>query len=595
MANNAKPDVPDARPLVFERTGADKATIEFQPESSLSASVVSLRIHFADGTNTVVAVKTDAVDLQQRVPMPRPGRVNARQGDDLQGLVNRAGTVVLGDGEYRLTGPLLIDKPTRIEVAQNARPVLVFSPGQTLDWTSAIKIRSGGVSLSGFAIKFSGPIPWSMDVAYGPAVIATTDNRDSGFNHDTPLWGITLEKLTIHGPPVPRKSDPKQPPDAIKLARILNAKLGRIEGCIFKGGTLQLAGGPWVIRQNRHDGPLAGSYAWDAFAIMRPQDVAVESNRIEPTASSGKLWRFLNLTQHGVNIRVAGNLVRNVGPRDDDTIADMNANEIFLTESYRIKFEGEPAQVSADGRVLRLPLTLAQPPQPGDQLAILTGQNAGKYHTVTQPLGNGQIVVEPPLDTKDRGLNPPAVSLATGFRGMVIDRNSIDATGSKTAFNIVLAGNHFGTVVSGNTLTGGGESLRVTSFPTESPNIWGWSHAPMFGLRIVDNTVSGAAKPGRVAVDYNQTIKTSRGRCYFAADIKTNTFGTTAEGVALQMGDPGINEPGSLRLSVDGNKSPEPQATVKVVSATVNGRSLADTMLPVNIPAEKSAGASVRR
>lgn len=595
LPDNAKPDVPDARPMVYDRTGPDKATLEFLPESSLSDSILSLRIHFTDGSNSLVTVKPEPLDLQQRVPALRPGRVNARQGEDLQGLVNRAGTVVLGDGEYRLTRPLLIDKPTRIEAAPNARPLLVFSPGETQDWTAAIKIRSGGVSLSGFAIKFSGPIPWSMDVAYGPAVIATTDNRDTGFNHDTPLWGVTLEKLTVQGPPVPRKNDPKQPPEAVKLARILNARLGRVEGCIFKGGTLHLAGGPWVIRQNRHDGPLAGSFAWDAFAIMRPQDVLVESNRIEPTAGSGKLWRFLNLTQHGVNIRVAGNLVRNVGPREGDTIADMNANEIFLTESYRIKFEGEPAQVSADGRVLRLPGTLAQPPHPGDQLAILSGPNAGNYHTVIQPLGNGQIAVEPPLDAKDRSLNPPAVSLATGFRGVVMDRNTIDATGSKTAFNIVLAGNHFGTVLSGNTITGGGESLRVTSFPTESPNIWGWSHAPMVGLKLVGNTVTGAAKPGRIAVDFNQTIKTSRGRCYFAADVKGNNFAPSAEGPALQFGDPAINEPASLKLTLTGNKSPESQAEIQVISATVNGKSLIDTKVPVTISAEKSQAASVRR
>ncbi len=58
---------------------------------------------------------------------------------------------------------------------------------------------------------------------------------------------------------------------------------------------------------------------------------------------SGKLWRFLNLTQQGYGVRVEGNIVRNVGPRKDDSIEDMNANEILLTESYKLKFEGIPA------------------------------------------------------------------------------------------------------------------------------------------------------------------------------------------------------------------------------------------------------------
>ena len=199
------------------------------------------------------------------------------------------------------------------------------------------------------------------------------------------------------------------------------------------------------------------------------------------------------------------------------------------------------------------------------------------------------------MEAKDRSLNPPAVSLATGFRNVLIDRNTIDATGSKTAFNIVLAGNHFGTVLSNNTMIGGGESLRVTSFPTESPNIWGWSHAPMFGLQLVGNTVTSADKPGRLAVDYNDTIKTSRGRTYFSGELRGNTFGASAQGPALQLGDPGINEPASLRLTLSGNKSPESQAEIKVVSGTVNGKSLTETKLPVSTTSDKSQAGSVRR
>lgn len=597
MASGEKSEFPEARPLVFERSGADKGSLEFLPESDLNGKPISVRLQLADGQNMFLTINGGQTDLQQRVPSLKPGHVRANPGDDLQTLVNHAGTIVLGDGQYKLSRPLLIDKPTRIEAAPNAKPSLIFGPGQATGWTAAIKIRSGGVNLSGFAITFAGPIPWDQDVAYGPAVIATTDNRDTGFNHDAPHWGLTLEKLTIQGPPVPRKADPNQPPEAVKLVRILNGHLGRVEGCVLKGGSVHLANGPWIISQNRHDGPLPGSFTWDAFAVMRPHDVSVESNRVEPIANSGKLWRFMNLTQHGSNIRVAGNLVRNVGPKTGDSIADMNANEIFLTESYRIKYEGEPAQTSADGRILHLPASLAEPPQPGDKLSILTGPNRGRFHSVLQPLGQGNILIDPPLDAKDRTVNPPVVSLSTGFRDMAIDRNTIDATGSDTAFNIVLAGNHFGTEVTGNTLIGGGESLRITAFPTEFPNIWGWTHAPMMGLKITDNIVTKAAKPARIAVDFNPTIKTSGDRCYFFAEFNKNQMGRSGEGPAMQLGDPGIKIPGCLIVNFTGNKSPDQGAEVKVVSGTVNGKTLTDSTIDINSgpTASSATGSALKR
>jgi hypothetical protein len=587
-----KPAAPNALPMIFERLSLNKARVEFLPIADLENQPLSLRLVGIDGSNTLIPVTAGKTDLSKRVPTLRSEKSNAKPGDDLQALVNRGGTVILNNGDYKLDRPLIIDKPTRIEAAPNAKPILTFRPGGTGDWTSAIKIRSGGTTLSGLIVRFAGPIPWSLDVAYGPAVIATTDNRDSGFNHDAPIWGITLDKVTVYGPPVPRKADPKQPPEAIKLVRILNGHFGRIERCVFKGGTIHLQGGPWAIRQNRHDGPLPGSFAYDAFAITKPLGLALESNRIEPLPGSGKLWRFANLTQYGSHIRVAGNLVKNVGPRDDDSIADMNANEIFLTESYRIKFEGEPAQISEDGSLVILPGTLAEMPRAGDCLAILSGPNAGRYHVVSQSMGDGSIIVEPPIDPKDRSINPPSMSLAQGFRDFQMDRNTIDSTGSKTAFNLVLAGNHFGSAITNNTLIGGGESLRLTSFPTEFPNIWGWSHAPMFSLSVTGNTVQGSDKPARLAVDQSSKIKTSKGRVYYSADISGNSFGSSVSGPALQIGDPGTKDPNSLSVIVAGNKSPNPDSEIRVISGRVNGIPQTDTTIPISTGPALKAGES---
>ncbi len=572
----------DAKPLIFERVNADKAFIGFLPVADLADQSLNLRLVDTEGANLIVPIKGGKTYLSKRVPGIRPGRATAKPGNDLQTLVNRGGTILLGDGDYKLDRPLLIDKPTRLEAAPNAHPSLTFSKGDSTSWTAAVKIRSGGVSLSGFTVKFSGAIPWSTDVAYGPAVIATTDNRDTGFNHDDPHWGITLNKLTVYGPPTPPGPDPKQPPEAIKLVRILNGHFGLIEGCIFKGGTIHLQGGPWAIRQNRHDGPLAGSFAYDAFAVTKPLALSVESNRIEPMKGAGKLWRFINLTQFGTDIRVVGNVVQGVGPMLNDTIADMNANEVLLTESYRLKFEGQPAQISDDGSTVFLPpKALHQTPQPGDNLAILTGPNAGQFHLVRQVMSDSSILVDPPLGPQDRATNPPFMSLAKGFREVLIDRNTIDASGSKTAFNLVLAGNHFGTEVTGNTLIGGGESLRLTSFPTEFPQIWGWSHAPMCGIRVTGNTVSGAAKPGRLAVDQGPTIKTSQGRVYYSVEISGNSFEPSEDGPAVQLGDPGTIDPSSLRVNLFGNKSSRSNSEIRVVSGQINGKPLTATSIPV--------------
>ncbi|MFM1801395.1 MAG: hypothetical protein RJA81_747, partial [Planctomycetota bacterium] len=425
-------------------------------------------------------------------------------------------------------------------------------------------------------------IVWNQAVSYGPAVIATTDPMDTGFNHDLPLWGINLQKLLIMGPGSDLSADSKSPPEALKLVRMMNVSLGRVEGCILKGGTVHVSGGPWAIRQNRHDGPLAGTFAYDAFAVMRPFDLIVEANRVEPLSNSGKLWLFLTLTHHGTNISVRGNLVRRTGPMKDDTIDNMNANEIFLTESYRIRFEGEPANISPDGSVVMLPSAMAEPPQPGDCVSILTGANAGKFHVVRQSLGNGSLWIEPPLDPKDRSINPPAISVSQGFKGMAVDRNTIDATGSDTAFNMVLAGNHFGTVITGNTLIGGGESLRLTAFPTEFPNIWGWSHVPMFGIVIRDNTISDAAKPGRLAVDQGEKIKTSQGRVYYSAELTDNVIEASLEGAGLQIGDPGTLDPKSLQLRISGNQGKSGDPEIHVISGSVNGRVMENTRIPIS-------------
>ncbi len=577
--SNAKTENP-ASPLFVERTGTDKALLDFVPGRDLEGQPLSLRFDYADGSMGILDFDGGATQPERRIPALAASRTTIRPGQDLQSAAARGGTVVLSDGTYELRSTLTLDRPVRIEAAAGAVPVLTFAGGADGPWRAAIKIRSGGVSLSGLKIRFSGPIDWKHDVAYGPAVISTTDPEDRGFDHDATHRGVVLEKLDLGGPPQPGSEG--KPSEAVRAVKMLNASLGRIEGCIIRGGTVHLVGGPWTIAGNRHDGPLPGTFSYDAFAVTRPLDLQVLSNRVEPVRGSGKLWRFLNLTQQGYGIRVEGNIVRNVGPRRDDTIEDMNANEILLTESYKLKFEGVPAGISADRSVVVLPESPGGPPAPGDAVTILNGDQAGAFVTVTQNLGGGAIRVRPALPKAAKADEIPAISVATGFRETRIAGNTIDATGSDNAFNLCLAGNHFGTLVADNVLTGGGESLRITAFPTESPNVWGWSHAPMAGLTIRGNKIRQAALPARIATDQGPTIKTSMGRSYFEAEVSGNTFEASAAGPALRVGDPQTLDPDSNVVKLQDNSAEAKETEIEIVAGRINGRKYENKRIPVN-------------
>ena len=66
------------------------------------------------------------------------------------------------------------------------------------------------------------------------------------------------------------------------------------------------------------------------------------------------------------------------------------------------------------------------------------------------------------------------------------------------AANLILAGNHYGTRVLDNHLLGSG--FRIFAAATESPEHWGWSHAPMFGLAVEAATPLATAATVRILV-----------------------------------------------------------------------------------------------
>ena len=62
---------------------------------------------------------------------------------------------------------------------------------------------------------------------------------------------------------------------------------------------------------------------------------------------------------------IRDNTVIGIGARDDDTVANPNAAEIILTEAYSLHFEGKPAAISPDGRVVQIPAPQGWPVRAG--------------------------------------------------------------------------------------------------------------------------------------------------------------------------------------------------------------------------------------
>ncbi len=107
--------------------------------------------------------------------------------------------------------------------------------------------------------------------------------------------------------------------------------------------------------------------------------------------------------------------------------------------------------------------------------------------------------------------DPPAISVATGFRETRIAGNTIDATGTDNAFNLCLAGNHFGTTVTDNVLTVAAKASGSRPFrPNRRTS--GAGRMPHAGLTIQGNKIRQAALPARIATDQGPTNKTSAGR-----------------------------------------------------------------------------------
>jgi hypothetical protein len=559
--------------LNVRRSGPSKADLAFPPVRDESGATMTLRLVDPSGREELIRFPGGPCDPGRRSPELPPGTASARPGDDLHGLVGRPGTITLAKGNYPLSKPLILPKAVRIVGEPGA--TLVFSQAQDQPpWTAAIKIHAGGTTLEGFAVRFEGPVRWDRQVGFGPSVIGTTDDRDEGFKE--PRYRITLARLDLQGPPSSSEWE-----DSAHLIRVVSASSGRIEGNTLKGGSVVFEGGPWAIAGNTYKGTIPGTFSHGLFAGRYTHDLALVGNKASDEGPSGKTWRFLCITQRGSNDLVKDNVVGGgIGPREDDPHQHENEPEVMLTEAYRLHFEGKPAAISADGRVVVIPVPQGGEAGTGDALAILSGPQAGQWRTIAQPLGPRAYLLDEPID---RGTD--AISIATGFVRETFEGNTVDCRGSGIASDLVLAGNHYGVKVVGNRLLGGGEAIRLLASATESPVLWGWSRAPFLGGLFEGNLLEDANGAG-IGVEHGGYTRWSRGRVYMSLTMKDNTLrwsrpsGTAGKTPRLTIGTSGGIDAGELILTESGTKveGAEPGAAW-VHSATVNGKVVKESPL----------------
>lgn len=505
---------PGERPLVLRR-GRDRALADlfFTPYREETGATMTLRLVFQDGETAVAQFPGGACDLRRTCPAVAGTSVTARPGDDLHDLVNRFGTVHLATGTFRLSRPLVLERP--ITLAGVRGTVLEFAQGPNdPPWSTAIKIHSGSTTLRDFAVRFAGPVRWDPRTSHGPAVIGATDNLDPP--HPDPKLGLTFTRLDLVTPPLTRTRDWEE---AMRLIRLVNAQGGQVSECLLRGGMIEFYGGPWQFVDNEYRGAEPGTFNYCVIGGHDIHDLLVRGNRTRQVEPAGKTWRFLVMTRWGYGIRVENNTIEGIGPRDDDTIPSHNAPETILTESYKLHFEGKPAAVSPDGRVVSIVESQGETPQTGDVVSVLTGPGAGQWRTIAQRLGPTTFLLTTPLPK-----GAEAISICRGFVDTRIVENSIDARGSRTAVNIVLPGNNFGTVIRKNRIRGGGEALRLMAAPTEGPMIWGWSHAPYLGGVVEENVIEDSFLGSILGVEHTPHIKSNAGRTYMSVAVRNNVI-----------------------------------------------------------------------
>ncbi len=573
---------PYTEPLRLLRDPADasRGWAAFPPVRDERGGVLSLRLTFEDGSYAIAEFAGGSSDLSRLAATPAATSVAAAPGSDLQALARQFGSIELLPGVHKMNAPLVLDQPVRIFARQAGATLLFEQPDGAMPWTAAIKVRAGNTTLSGFALRFAGPVRWNWGVSYGPALIGVTDNLD--VPRAGRMVNLTFRDLDMEAPLPATSNANEESPRALRLA---GAAGGLVTNNRIRGGTVEFLRGPWTITNNVYLGTRPGSWAWDVFAGHETYDLVLTDNLIQPAADAGVTFRFLVLTGSGDGGLVARNQVGGLGARDAASRA-INAQEMLLTEAYSTRFEGRPLSLSAGGRLLRIPSPQGETPSTGNVVAVVSGGGAGAWARIGQ-------VITPTLYWLDRPLpeTTDAVAILPGFVDDRFDSNIIDARGT-SATGMVLLGGMFGSEVVGNTVLGGSVGIRMTSYPTEKPRLWGWSHTPVFDADLVENTVIDAQTGFVVGVERGSASKSSKGRVYQSLRLERNVvrwsedFDASEAPLAILMGDPRSLDPAETRVQLGANFGTAPPgggaaARIRVVAARVNDQDLVDTFIPL--------------
>lgn len=552
------------------------------------------------GTRTNPALMTEP--LNGRAPAAPP-TTEAELRADLMSASPEYDTINLPANQtIVVTQPLEITHSVRI-IGNGA--TLYFQQGNTAAWpasaSGAIYVSDPGgtniqVELDHFTIAFdmSRPIRWSNPPGSSPAlwdpendlgiVHAVINTRDSNSNENRAV--LTLRGMTVFGPPafdestyaalrtkLAQSGDTSHEyvgEQAIDLLRANDQDSGTITGCTFRGGSIEVFGGPWTITDNTVLGAVAHTYSPGAFALHSSYGALIAGNTVTQSDPAGREFRLVVLARSGYGATIQGNSFGGGAGQVGDEMTynsgsgafnGINSPEVIMAEpTYGILFAGRPSAVSADGRLLVLTNlragAAAEVTGPGMVVSILAGVNAdgspnmtlaGRWYPIAQQTNLSGGTIE--LLMRDALPPPPPggyyiVEVTGGFINTTISGNTLDLTG-RSSTGVKVDGEDYGTTIVGNHFIGGtiynsgyngtaiwlGAALSSAGSGGAFPLPWGWTALPSLGATITGNTIRNSLGGIQVLVEHNVDYWTStvwsasvEGRVFVTANITGNTF-----------------------------------------------------------------------
>jgi hypothetical protein len=554
---------PDTKSLVATQDNTGNWTLDFDSRWDTSGRPLNLLAQTIDGQTVSIDLTSGSVDLSKRSPAPAATETFAGPGANLQELVNKFGTVHLADGVYALTQPLVLTRPVNLVGSSGA--ILQFSQAAADPaWTAAIKLASGNIQLSGFQIRFNSLVRWQDNIRYGPAVIGSPDNFDVALGRIGAMPNVVIQNLDIHGPQPNALHE-----EAPRLMRLIGDVSGRIQGNRLYGGMVEVLGGPWSITTNTHTGSWPGSIVYDAFAAHETQGLTLADNVVAPGPGSGAVFRLVSINGRSSNLSITNNQAIGLGSKFGDSpyVQGINANEVILTETYRVQYEGSLLGLDASRRMIRVPAALSESYQPGDRVALLRGPKAGTSYSIQAVINNTTLLLDQALPA-DVTVGT-AVSINRGISGLNISGNLIDQTDRPQSLGIMTVGNIYGLTLANNTIKGGLRGFQVIASPSESSMQWGWSRNVVQNAVISGNTLVDVLWFNQVTVNHDAMARANYERLYLTASITGNTFrwsdtflrtqigqSPTDSNLLLpgmELGENGIWDVQEARLTVAGN------------------------------------------